>query len=581
MTRRETRALARCLFVSRIPAGDTERDLFGVRISLGSVQACCKAVSAAVVNTTEVIHAEVKQAPELHADETGFGRCGKDRMWLWVAATDDAEVFRLLPGRGRDQAKDLLGDDYSGLIHRDRWKPYEVFKNASHQLCHSHIRRDFQSMLESMGETGTQGCMLKMASDRAFHLWHRFERGEISRKQLIRLTKPIQDEIWQRLEIPLHRPSSLRPPASGTKSPRDIAGEFHYNRGHRGCQMNPIRSQAGPLSRLASAMSWPFAALAITGILALGCGDSNRQAVKEINPGETAAKATVAQESAPRVALIMKTLTNPFFVEMEKGARKAQQETKIDLQVKTATQETSIEQQIQLVANEIKNKVQAIVIAPGDSMLLVPILKKAQDAGIQIVNIDNRLNPKTMADAGMKPVPFISVDNEKGAYEATRFVVDGINLPGEAAVIEGIRSANNAELRKRGAERGLRSNPKLKLVAEETANWKIDEAYGLTRALFKAHPGIVVLFCANDMMAIGAIRYLQEAGKTQVKVIGFDALAEARKAVLAGQLAVTVDQQPDQQGYLGITTALRLLHGETVPMDLEVATKMVTSASLK
>ena len=266
---------------------------------------------------------------------------------------------------------------------------------------------------------------------------------------------------------------------------------------------------------------------------------------------------------------------------MEKGARKAQQETRIDLQVRTATQETSIDQQIQLVANEIKNKVQAIVIAPGDSMLLVPILKKAQDAGIQIVNIDNRLNPKTMADAGMKPVPFISVDNEKGAYEATRFVVDGINLPGEAAVIEGIRSANNAELRKRGAERGLRSNPKLKLVAEETANWKIDEAYGLTRALFKAHPGIVVLFCANDMMAIGAIRYLQEAGKTQVKVIGFDALAEARKAVLAGQLAVTVDQQPDQQGYLGITTALRLLHGETVPMDLEVATKMVTSASLK
>ena len=183
------------------------------------MQACCKAVSAAVVNTTEVIHAEVKQAPELHADETGFGRCGKDRMWLWVAATGDAEVFRLLPGRGRDQAKDLLGDDYSGLIHRDRWKPYEVFKNASHQLCHSHIRRDFQSMLESMGETGTQGCMLKMASDRAFHLWHRFERGEISRKQLIRLTKPIQDEIWQRLEILRDWPGTTKKARGTAKDP--------------------------------------------------------------------------------------------------------------------------------------------------------------------------------------------------------------------------------------------------------------------------------------------------------------------------------------------------------------------------
>jgi transposase len=192
LTRRETRALA--------------KDLFGVRISLGSVQACCKSVSGAVVSTAEVIHDEVKQAPELHADETGFGRCGKDRMWLWVAATEDAEIFRLLPGRGRDQAKDLLGDDYSGVIHRDRWKPYEVFQKATHQLCHSHIRRDFQCMLESMGETGTQGCMLKLASDRAFHLWHQFEREEVTRNQLIRRTRPIQDEIRQRLAILLEEP---------------------------------------------------------------------------------------------------------------------------------------------------------------------------------------------------------------------------------------------------------------------------------------------------------------------------------------------------------------------------------------
>jgi transposase len=163
-----------------------------------------------VAEPAQAIHAEVKLAPELHVDETGFGVCGKDRMWLWVAANEDAEAFRLLPGRGREQAKDLLGDDYSGLIHRDRWKPYEVFKLAVHQLCHSHIRRDFQSMLESMGETGTQGCMLKLASDRAFHLWHQFEQDEISRKQLIRLTKPIQDEIRQRLEILRDGPDTTR-----------------------------------------------------------------------------------------------------------------------------------------------------------------------------------------------------------------------------------------------------------------------------------------------------------------------------------------------------------------------------------
>jgi len=73
----------------------------------------------------------------------------------------------------------------------------------------------------------------------------------------------------------------------------------------------------------------------------------------------------------------MKTLTNPFFIEMEKGARRAEQALNIELVVKTAAQETSIEQQIQIVEDLIAAKVDAIVIAPGDSELLVPVLKKA------------------------------------------------------------------------------------------------------------------------------------------------------------------------------------------------------------
>ena len=205
MTRREVVSLSKALF--------------GVRISLGSVQACCKAVSEAAAETAQAIHAEVKQAAVVFADETGFGRCGKDRMWLWGAAGGDAEAFRLLPGRGLEQAKDLLGENFAGILHRDRWKPYEKLIGATHQLCHGHIRRDFQWMLESMGETGTQGCMLKLASDRAFHLWHQFERDEIDREALIRQMQPIQVEIRQRLE-------ALRDGPETTKKARGTAKDL-------------------------------------------------------------------------------------------------------------------------------------------------------------------------------------------------------------------------------------------------------------------------------------------------------------------------------------------------------------------
>ncbi len=324
----------------------------------------------------------------------------------------------------------------------------------------------------------------------------------------------------------------------------------------------------------------PALALACAGLLGLGCGPSGHGSIGAIAQ-EAAAKPSGEKEAGPRVALIMKTLTNPFFVEMEKGARKAQAETKVDLQVKTATQETSIEQQIELVEKEIKANAKAIVIAPGDSLRLVPVLKKAQDAGIQIVNIDNRLRPDAMAAAGMKPVPFISVDNEQGAFLAAKYLADKLHGHTEAGVLEGIQSAINAQLRKTGAERGLHSNPDLEVVASATANWKIDEAYEVTKKMFKAHPRIGVLFCANDMMAIGAIKYLQESGRTKVLVAGFDALQEAKTAIQAGQLAVTVDQQADQQGYLGVNTALKLIRGEQVPMDLRVEVRLVTAESLK
>ena len=216
--------LAACLAASRLhwrlplalqgnPSGRQEhvrdQDFAGFGAGLLRSGKCCRRPH------TEAIHEEVKHAPEVNADETGFGRCGKKRMWLWVAATKKAETFRLLPGRGQAQALDLLGEGFAGFLSRDRWKPYEQFKKALHQLCHGHIRRDFQSMLESGGETGTQGAMLKLASDRAFHLWHQFERGEIDRATLIRLMKPIRAEFRQRL-ILLRDGSTITKKARGT-----------------------------------------------------------------------------------------------------------------------------------------------------------------------------------------------------------------------------------------------------------------------------------------------------------------------------------------------------------------------------
>jgi ribose transport system substrate-binding protein len=322
-------------------------------------------------------------------------------------------------------------------------------------------------------------------------------------------------------------------------------------------------------------------------LLALGvglaaCSDAGKPSVPGVAaPAQSSGGKPEKAPAVRKIALVMKTLTNPFFVEMERGARRAEKEQGIELLVKTASQETSIEQQIEIVEDLIRLKVDAIVIAPGDSLRLVPVLKAAQDAGIPIINIDNRLDPEAMKKHGLSRVPFVSVDNAKAAYVSARFIAQQVRKPAQAAILEGIRSADNARLRKEGAERAFQENPLIQIVARETANWKIDEGYEVTAKLFKEHPGITVIFSANDMMALGALKYLRESGKQGVKVAAYDALDEARMAVKAGQLAATVDQQASEQGYQGVLLALRALQGETLPEILLIDTRLVTAESVK
>lgn len=282
-----------------------------------------------------------------------------------------------------------------------------------------------------------------------------------------------------------------------------------------------------------------------------------------------------------KIALVLKTLTNPFFVEMENGARKAESEFGIELIVKTGAQETSIQQQIAIVENLIELKVDAIVIAPGDSKELIPALKKAQDAGIKVVNIDNQLDTELSQKLGLTDVPFISVDNENGAYLSAKFISDQITTPTKVVLLEGIQEARNAQDRLAGAKRAFGENPNITIVASETAHWKIDEAHDLTMKLFQTNPDIGAIFCANDMMALGAIQYLEEANLSNVLVAGYDNLKEAQLAIKDGKMASTIDQQAAMQGYMGVQYALDLLNGVSVPQLNFVDVILVTKETLK
>lgn len=150
--------------VSRREVVEAARDLFGVELSVGAVQAICEEVSETVAPTVALIKAEVEASPAANADETGWRQKGK-MHWLWTAATSDSAFFVLAPDRGHPALARLLSESFDGILMSDRWVAYKQFPDERRQFCHGHLRQDFQAAIDRGGqETWSDSLLLATES---------------------------------------------------------------------------------------------------------------------------------------------------------------------------------------------------------------------------------------------------------------------------------------------------------------------------------------------------------------------------------------------------------------------------------
>lgn len=285
--------------------------------------------------------------------------------------------------------------------------------------------------------------------------------------------------------------------------------------------------------------------------------------------------------SKPRVALVMKSLSNEFFSTMEKGAEAHQQAHAADYELLSngIKDELDVSKQIELVEQMIAEKVDAIVIAPADSKALVPVCKQAQQAGIVVVNIDNKFNEEVLAESGVK-FPFVGPDNRKGAKAVGDFLAGKLKAGDAVIMIEGSPSAYNGLQRKLGFEDAMKTAG-INIVASQSGYWETDKANALVASLITEHPEAKAVLCANDSMALGAVPALQAAGKLdQVLVVGFDDIAATRQLIREKKILATADQHGDQLAVFGIEYALEILKNKTAPADRETPVDLVTAETL-
>jgi len=285
-----------------------------------------------------------------------------------------------------------------------------------------------------------------------------------------------------------------------------------------------------------------------------------------------------------RIALVMKSLANEFFKTMEDGARAHQKKNAdvYDLLANGIKDERDVERQVAIVDQMIAQKVDAIVIAPADSKALIPICKKALDAGIVVVNIDNKFDEDALRQRGLR-IPFVGPDNRKGARMAGEYLAKFLKPGDKVAIVEGIPNAINGVMRKLGFEAAMNSAG-VEVVASQSAYWEMDKAEKVVAGMLTQHPDLKAILCANDSMALGALAALKAAGKLgKVLVVGYDNISAIQKQILAGNVLCTVDQHADQIAVEGIRYALDILHGRVDPKapDKETRVDLITAETLK
>jgi transposase len=169
--------LAGAYRLGKRPIRQLAYDLFGLSISTGMVAKLERSTAEALQQPMAELE-EYVRTQHANVDETSWREAGQ-RAWLWVVVTPLVTVFHIAATRCGKVAGKLLGSAYRQVVTSDRWKAYNPFRRR--QFCWSHLRRDFQAMIDRQNSGTPIGKRLLNLSDRMFAWWHRVRDGTLNR----------------------------------------------------------------------------------------------------------------------------------------------------------------------------------------------------------------------------------------------------------------------------------------------------------------------------------------------------------------------------------------------------------------
>ncbi|MBS1522420.1 MAG: D-ribose ABC transporter substrate-binding protein [Bacteroidetes bacterium] len=275
-----------------------------------------------------------------------------------------------------------------------------------------------------------------------------------------------------------------------------------------------------------------------------------------------------------KVAVIVSTLNNPWFVVLAQTAAEQAKslgyETKIfDSQNNTAIEADNFE-------NAISAGYNAILFNPTDADGSVSNVLEAKSAGIPVFCMDREVNSVDAATSQ------ILSDNYSGCVAIGKYFVEKLNKQGKYVEILGLVGDNNTWNRSKGFHSVVDFFPGLTMVAQQSADFDRNKAMEVMESILQAHPDINAVFCGNDAMASGAYQALVASGKANdIKVFGFDGAQDVIESIQNKKIMATGMQFPKVMAKTAAIYADEYFKGKRdFPKKMPVAVELVTQENV-
>ena len=269
---------------------------------------------------------------------------------------------------------------------------------------------------------------------------------------------------------------------------------------------------------------------------------------------------TPAESEEVYVAVISKGFQHQFWQAVEAGTQKAAEEFGVTVTFEGPETEAMVDKQVEMVQAALDKNPDALCLAALDTQALIPMLERAQEAGIPVVGFDSGVDSDI-------PIATAATDNLAAAALAADKMAEFIGGEGQVAVIVHDQTSRTGIDRRDGFVNQMEAEyPNIEIVDIQYGGGDQLKSTDLAKAIIQAHPDLKGFFGANEGSIIGVMNAVNEMGKEgEIVVIGYDSGKQQTDAVRSGLAAGAITQDPIGIGYKCVEAAVMALNGETVP----------------